>query len=320
MDNNNDNFNLTEDQEKWIKTFIEKGRRDTPLFCEEGVNEEIFIPVKDGELRVLHHKPEKQTTKRPIIFLPGYVAAPWTWNDFHRAHHGFAEYYYFETREKKSSKMNRHRKIQLSIKQSAADLADVIDYLGLNKIDYVLASASYGGGVVFQALIDKLIKPPTTFSFDPIAKWIYSSPLLNAFIRFTPGFILGPFRTIFTKIYLRGMQNQSQKNRMIAFVQGGEPWKFKKSNRQNLRWDIREELSKIDTELFIAHGPLDKYHPRMAYYNFTKSIPKGRFVFMNTADEDRELLAGVIATEFAKITKNDGLPKCLEQFEIKVKR
>lgn len=320
MDNNNDIFNLTEEQEKRISTFLDNGRRDTPLFCEKGVNEEIFIPVKDGEVRVLHHKPEKITTKRPILFLPGFVAAPWTWNDFHRPHHGFAEYYYFETREKKSSKMNKHRKIQLSIKQSAVDLADVIEHLGLNKKDYVLASASYGGGVIFQALIDKLIKPPTTYSFDPIAEWIYGSPFTNAFIRFTPGFILGPFRTIFTKMFLAGMKNQSQKNRMIAFVQGGEPWKFKKSTRQNLQWDIREELSEIDTELFIAHGPLDKYHPRMAYYNFTKAIPKGRFIFMNTTDEDRELLAGVIATEFAKITKNDGLPKCLEQFEIKIER
>lgn len=317
---NNEIFNLTESQEKRIKSFLDNGRRDTPLFCEEGVNEEIFIPVKDGEIRVLHHKPEKQTTKRPILFLPGFVAAPWTWNDFHRVHHGFAEYYYFETREKKSSKMNRHRKIQLAIKQSAVDLAVGIEHLGLDKKDYVLASASYGGGVVFQALIDKLIKPPTVVSFDPIAEWIYGFVLLNIFIQVTPGFILGLFRTLFAKMFLSRSKNQAQKNRMIAFVQGGEPWKFKRSTRQNLKWDIREELSKIDTEVFIAHGPLDKYHPRMAYYNFTKAIPKGRFVFMNTTDEDRELLAGVIATEFAKITKNDGLPKSLEQFEIKIER
>lgn len=76
MINNNEIFNLTETQKKRISDLLDKGRRETPLFCEEGVNEEIFIPVKDGEIRILHHKPEKQTTKRPILFLPGFVAAP----------------------------------------------------------------------------------------------------------------------------------------------------------------------------------------------------------------------------------------------------
>jgi pimeloyl-ACP methyl ester carboxylesterase len=320
MVTNEDMFTLTEAQKQGIKELLDKGRRDTPLFCEDGVNDEIFIPVTDGEVRVLHHKPEKQTTKRPILFLPGFVAAPWTWNDFHRAHHGFAEYFYFETREKRSSRMKRHRKISLSIEQSAIDLAEVIEQLGLNKKDYVLASASYGGGVVFQALVDKLIAPPTVCSFDPIAEWVYGTPLWNVFIRITPGFILGPFRTFFSKIFLRTMENQSQKDRMLAFVQGGEPWKFKISHRQNGKWDIIDRLCEIKKEVYIAHGPLDKYHPRMAYYNYAKSIPKGRFVFMNTADEDRELLAGVIATEFAKITRSEGLPKILEQFEIKVER
>jgi len=320
MTMNNDIFRISEKQKQAIQELLDKGRRNTPLFCEKGVNEEIFIPVKDGEVRVLHHKPEEQRTKRPILFLPGFVAAPWTWNDFHRTHHGFAEYYYFETREKKSSKIRRHRKLKLGIDQSAIDLAEVIDELGLNKKDYVLASASYGGGVVFQALIDKLIKPTTVVSFDPIAKWVYGTWWANAFIQLTPSFILQATRTLIARIYLVTMKNKAQRERMVAFMKGGDAWKFKRSTRHNFKWDIIAELPKITDEVFITHGPLDKYHPRMAYYNYTKAIPKGRFIFMDTADEDRELIAGLIATEFAKVTKNDGLPKSLEQFEIKIER
>ena len=73
MDNNKDKFTLTEKQKREVNSLLDKGRRDTPLFCEEGVNDEIFIPVKDGIIRVFHHKPEKQTTKRPILFLPGSI-------------------------------------------------------------------------------------------------------------------------------------------------------------------------------------------------------------------------------------------------------
>ncbi len=320
MEQNNDIFTITDEQKQIIKEMLDKSRRDTPLFCEEGVNEEIYIPVTDGEVRVLHHKPENQTTKRPILFMPGFVAAPWTWNDFHRTHHGFAEYYYFETREKKSSKIKKHRKLKLGIDQSALDLVEVLEYLDLKNKDYVLASASYGGGVVFQALIDKLIKPPTIVSFDPIAKWVYGTWWANAFIQITPTFILQAIRTLIARIYLVTMKNKAQKERMVAFMKGGDAYKFKKATRHNFKWDVIEELPRITEEVFITHGPLDKYHPRSAYYNYSKAIPKGRFIFMDTADEDRELIAGIMATEFAKVTKNDGIPKSLEQFEIKIER
>ena len=157
-------------------------------------------------------------------------------------------------------------------------------------------------------------------AFDPIVKWIFTKKPTEIFLAITPPFILSIFRTFLAKTYLRKVKNEAQKKRIIAFVQENEPWKFKKCTLQNRKLNFFHELKEIENELFIAHGPLDKYHPRSDYYDFVKEIPKGRFIFMKTADENRELLAGIIATKFAMVEKKDDIPEEIAEFEIKVKR
>ncbi|MFW9922189.1 MAG: hypothetical protein ACFFDW_02760 [Candidatus Thorarchaeota archaeon] len=320
MENINTIFDQTKEQKQAIIDLLNQGRRDVPLFCEEGINEVIYVPVEDGELKVYHHTPKKSILKRPILFIPGYVAAPSTWVDFHKPQHDLGEYYYLETREKNSSRIKKSRKVRMDLKQSAKDIKSVIEFLGLDRKDYVLFGSSYGGGIIFEALIKQYINPPTVLLFDPIAYWIYTTPFTNFILAFIPPFILNSIRFFIAKLYLAGMKNQAQKRRMMAFVKGIEPWKFRKCTLQNRKLNIVEDLKEITSETIICHGPLDKYHPRMAYYNYAKSIPKGRLIFMFTEDEERELLAGVIATEFAKVTKNEGIPTSLAKFEIEIKR
>ncbi|MHA1954899.1 MAG: hypothetical protein ACW96U_13235, partial [Candidatus Heimdallarchaeaceae archaeon] len=120
--NDKDMFVHTQEQEKSISELLDSGRRDVPTFLDEGASEIKYVPIDDGELRYFHHKPEKQTTKRPIVFIPGYVAAPITWVDFHIPHQGFGEYYYLETREKRSSKIKKTRKTTMTITQTAYDV------------------------------------------------------------------------------------------------------------------------------------------------------------------------------------------------------
>ncbi|MBN1329257.1 MAG: hypothetical protein JXA54_07265 [Candidatus Heimdallarchaeota archaeon] len=311
-------FHLSTAKQEVIKQLLHSGRREVPDFCEKGVNEVLYIPVNNGEIRVFHHVPDKIEFKRPILFMPGYIAKPETWVDFHKPHHGLCEYYYLESREKASSKMRNRMKVKLTIKESANDLVKAIEYLELNKRDYLLIATSYGGGIVFQALIDKQIDSPTIVVFDPIAQWVYTKKFTNFINMITPPFILGILRNLIAKIYLAKMENQAQKKRFIAFAKGTDAWKFRKCTNQNKKFDIRDKLVEISNEIAIFHGPLDKYHPREAYYNFAKAIPKGRFFFMDTADENRELLAGIVGTEYARITKEEGTPKVLKQFEVKI--
>jgi len=316
-----DVFSLTPEQRKQRDNLLALGKREVPRFIEDGVCEREYIPVRDGELLVYHHKPEKVTTKRPILFMPGYIAAAPTWTDFHRVHHGFCEYFYLESREKKSSRMKRSRKIKMTIKESANDLSLVLDALGLSKCDFVLCGSSYGGAIVLQALLDKKLQMhPTIILHDPIVKWAYTNAF-TSFVNFImPPFLMGALRKVIAKIYLAGMKNQAQKERFMNFVEENCPWKFRKSSHQNRKYDITDALATIDKEVFILHGPRDKYHPREAYLEYARKMPKGRFLFIDTPNEHREVMAGVVATEFAKVTKHDGLPKSLELFEIPIER
>ena len=42
--------------------------------------------------------------------------------------------------------------------------------------------------------------------------------------------------------------------------------------------------------------------------------------FLWMLDSERQLIAGIIGTEFVKVLKDDGIPKTIDQFEIDLER
>lgn len=313
-------FDLPEEKFEKIDQFIEENRRDVPFYYEEGECDILYVPVEDGELRVFHHKPKNDITKRPIVFFPGFGNPPWTWRYFSVPSHNRGEYYIIDTREKRSSNMNKHRKINMTIDQMAKDVGDVIKYLGIDKQDYVLMSSSWGGGVLLQGLINKYYNPGTTLALDPFPKFVHQKLVVRVFFGLTPGFILDGIKMLLAKFVLLTMRNKAQKERNMATVNEAVGWKWRRTLLQNLSFDIYSDLNKIDNEVYLFHGPKDKYHPRKIYYTIACSIPNCRFFFMDAAEDKRELLAGAIAHQFAKQTKNDKVPEFFQQFEIKTER
>ncbi|MHA1245018.1 MAG: alpha/beta fold hydrolase [Candidatus Heimdallarchaeota archaeon] len=313
-------FDLSDDTIKAMAKLIESSRREVPNFYDEGESEVFYIPVEDGELRVFHHKPDKITTKRPVLFLPGFGTTPWTWRKFHYPHHGIGEFYNFETREKASSTMPNKRKVKFTYDIIAQEIATGIEYLGLNKKDYVLFGSSFNGGVVMKGLIEGYFNPPTTVVFDPLCVFDFLKFIRNVLLPITPSFVLGAGRKIIAKFIMRNMKNEAQRERNMAFVEGAVPYKWKKTNIQNRKIDLKHDLHKIKNEVFITHGPKDKFHPGEAFYNYTKLTPKGRLIYLNGPDEDRELIAGILGTAFMNVTKDDGMPEILKPFEIDLKR
>ena len=313
-------FSHTQEQEEIIQDFLKQGRRDVPTFLEEGAADIIYVPIEDGELRVFYHKPKNSKTKRPVLFVPGYVAAPITWVDFHIPHQGFGEYYYLETREKRSSRIKKTRKTSMSVNQTAKDLGQVIENLGLKSKDFVLFGSSYGSSVILEGLIHGYFTAPTIVIHDPIIKWIWERSINNVALRVVPKFILSALRMPLAHLFTMGMKNKTNKERMIEFARGIVPWKFKRVTLENNKMNLFEGLKKIKEEVFFTTGPLDRYHPRIAYYNYAKEIPKGRLIFMNTFYSERQLITGIIGTEFVKVLKDDGIPKTIDQFEIALER
>jgi len=320
MQENDHEFPLSKEKEETIEKLVKKSRRDVPLFYDEGECEIIYIPIEDGEIRVFHHKPERITTKRPILFFPGFATTPWSWREFHLPHHGTTEYYHLETREKASSKIRKHRKVNFTMKQTAKDIAVAIDYLKLNQRDYVMVGTSYTGGAVLSGLIEGFFDPPTTMVFDPLCVWAYAKFWVNWLLPIMPSFILGALRFVFAKIIMTGMKNEAQKERNMDFIRGADPFKWRKACLDNRKLNLVPDLHKIKNEVIVVHGTKDKFHPGETFYKYAKLIPKGRFLYMDTSEADRELLNGIVGTALANITKEQQMPEILAQFEVDLGR
>ncbi len=310
---------VTEEQLKKIDELIKVNDSEVPDFYEEGICNSFYIPVEDDEIQVFHHKPKNPITKRPILFVPGFNSTLWSWKDFTVPLFEKCEYYFLETREKTSSKIKKRFKADLTIKRTAKDIGLAIRYLGLDKQDFVLFGSSYCGGIVLQGLLDKTLNAPTIVVFDPFIEWAFYKNWIRA-ITVVPSFVIGILRMVLANIILAGMKNQTQRERVIDFVKGSTPWKWRKSSLQNFKFNIKSELPKIEEEIFLFHGPFDRHHPDEIFEEITKDIPKGRYIYMPTEEEKREMLNGVIGLEFAKVTKKEKLPKSLAQFEINLKR
>lgn len=309
---------ITEEQLIKLNELVKENDRDVPNFYEEGICESFYIPVEEDEIRIFHYKPKKAITKRPILFVPGFSTTLRSWKDFAIPLYEKAEYYFLETREKASSKIAKRFKSDLTIERSAKDINLAIKQLGLDKQDFVLYGASYCGGIILQGLIDKTIDAPTAIVFDPLCEWIYYKNLVR-FLSIFPVFVIRILRMLLARIILIGMKNQRQKERALDFVRGTETWKWKRASLQNFKYNNKERLQNITDDVFLFHGPHDRHHPSEIYEDIALRIPKGRYIYTPCEEDKRELMNGIIALKFAKVLKNDKIPKSLAQFEIKLR-
>ncbi|NHJ86143.1 MAG: alpha/beta hydrolase [Asgard group archaeon] len=296
--------------------FVLNYKRDVPNFFDENQSEIIEVPVEDGYIRVFHHKPKEVKAKKPIIFLPGFGTAAYSWREFHHTHHNIAEYYHIETRDKKSAQIKRHIKVDFTIDRITHDIADVIKYIDCNNKDYILMGACLCGGVLLYGLIHDILNPPTVIAFDPFTKWTQYRLFVKILMPIFPPVLLDSMKFVIGKAVMKGMENEVQRKRNMENLEEAVGWKWRKFSLQNINYDLTNDFQKIKQEVFIFHGPKDKFHPDGTFQNVAAQIPNGRFFQLNISKEYRELLAGAIATEFSMVDKNNGVPKSLQKYEV----
>lgn len=307
---------MTEKQEAIIDRLIEENNRQVPFFYDEGVCDVSYVPIDDGELRIFHHIPKKPLSKRPVLFVPGFGTSPWSWRHFSVPMYEKCEYYFLETREKGSSKIRNRRKAKMSVDQTGKDIGQVIAHLGLDKKDFVLFGASYCGGIILNALAKKYLTAPTVAVYDPLKSWKNHRKYVY-FLAPMPPFLIEVFKHLIVRMFLIGFKNESQRQRIYDYIKHAVAWKWRKAGIHNFKYDVSPILKDIEEEVQVYHGPFDKFHPGEHYFQMAKSIPNGKYIYLKTPEEHRELLAGIIALELGKTTKEAGIPKIFEQFEIK---
>jgi len=306
---------FTDEQEKKVENILSSTKKENvPDFWNQEICETIYVPVDDGELRVLHIKPKNPQSKRLLVFIPGWGGLVEGYTDFYEVIHNQLEFYFIETREKSSSKLDR-RKAKMNMTQKAKDIQDIIKYLGIDKQDFTLFGTCWGGAIILHGLIKGLIKAPTIVANDPMHTLWFPKWLLKYIAPFIPVPIVKLLKPIFKKTQLRGMEEEVQRKRAEAFVDKADAWKWKKTAEAVKDFELIGRMSSIQEEVFITNGTTDKVHNQYTYPVMAKELPNGRFIYMKTDESKREYLMGYLALEFCKVISDDGIPPSLQEFE-----
>ena len=277
--------------------------------------EEIYIPVRDGEIMLLHHQPGNPVTKKKILFVAGWGSTLESFLDLYQSIINKVEIYHILTREKNSSRIDIS-KTNMSVNQNARDIAAVIEFLGLKSSkDYIVGGACWGSSIILQGLIDHILPETVYVLFDPMHSLWFPKWLLRWIIPMLPIWHANRIKPIGKMIALFGMNEPVQKKRTGDFIDKSDLRKWKPAAIQANDFELIGNLSDIEYEVFIANGSRDKIHDQRYYPIIAKDISKGRFLFMKTDESRRELLIGCTLFEFAVNNSTDTLPESLKLFE-----
>jgi pimeloyl-ACP methyl ester carboxylesterase len=306
---------LTREQAGRVEARLSELERSAPELWDPAHGEHIMVPVDDAQIRVIHLRPERPEGLRPVVFVPGWGVVPQGFQEFYAALHGKVDLYYVETREKASSRILT-KNADMSVSRSARDVQAAIDALGLNDgRDFALVGSCWGSAVILQGLIEAVIRAPTVVVVDPMHRlwfpdWVlrYVSPLL-------PVFVTRLIKPVLRRALLGDMKEKFQKQRIDLFIDQADVWKWKRSADAALNFELFGRLGAISREIFVFNGTTDKVHDQKDYPRIARELPKGRFVYMETGERERERLMSIACLEFSRVRAADGLPPALAPFE-----
>ncbi|UYP47629.1 hypothetical protein NEF87_003914 [Candidatus Lokiarchaeum ossiferum] len=314
-------FSMPKELKTSLDSMLESSQnKNAPNFWHKNICDELYVPVDDGEIRVFHYLPKDPISKRPLVFIPGWGVNPAGFQDLFSAIYEKVELYYIESREKKSSHI-RFWESKFDMHQKAKDISATITYLDLNEKNYVLMGPCWGGAVIMQGLMDKVLtKAPTVITVDPMHRLWFSKFALKWITPFIPTFMFTLLKPIIKWFKLHNMHEPTQKSRAEAFIADAVMWKWKRAAQQVNEFELFGNLSAVDKEVFVINGTNDLIHDQRDYPKIAAELPKSRFLFLGTDESNRELLMGMVAEEFTKILQNDQIPPSLLPFEKAIQR
>lgn len=301
-----------------VRSKIQKLTRSAPDFWEEPIGKEFFIPVNDGEIRVFHIKPVNTISKRPVIFISGWSTLPSLFKEMYEILHERVEFYYVETREKRSSHLNR-KNASISLSQKALDIQAVIDYFSLTNRDFVLIGTCWGSAIILQGLLDETLKAPSIVTFAPMHKLWFNKFLLKNVLSFLPVFILRILFKIIPPFLFLGMKEKTQKRRNFALIKEAEIWKWKKAAIAASDFELFGKLSKIQDDVLVISGTNDRVHDEICYPRIADELLNGRFFYFGIDENEREHLLGLVLHDFSEITSKQIVPDFFVEYEKYIK-
>lgn len=309
---------VTLEQQKKIDEMIESSKNNNVVFWNPSITKEFYVPVEGGEIRVLHVKPKQPLNKRAIVLVPGWGVLQEGFNILCEILNDEFEFYYIETREKKTSRLKR-RKVDMSIQRMAIDIMQAIDFMKIDKDNYTIIGPCWSSTIFLQGILENNFEAKSIIAWDPMHRLWFNKFLLKL-EPIIPAFVVVLLKPILMFFAFLGMKEKAQKERSQRFVRNSVMWKWKKAAYKVKDLELFGTLKPITQEILVFNATKDKVHDQENYPKLAKEMPNGRFFFLNTTEEKRERLLCVIIKEFAKTDLKTNIPPILREFEKELKR
>ncbi len=219
-----------------------------------------YVTVADGsELLVYSTKsPEENRSPYTLFLVPGWSSIILAWDHLLMAAKDTFDIYYYESREKKSSKINWDTKVHLDTLSD--DLATIIEYYDLQEDKLIILSSSYGSIVLAYALAKNKIEPLMPILFGPLTR-LETPKGAKILIKYSPAWFIRLFKKP-VQWWLINKKSES-KEQAAKLLRALEEIDLKK-NLHVLRHIIMDDFfmvyTNIDNKVLIIDAESDKLH------------------------------------------------------------
>ena len=257
------------------------------------------IAVADGiELMTYSFKPNKPSTSRPVVFIPGWTSVMDGWAPLLSAWVEKREIHYIETREKRSAKISgKMRSRDFAMIHHVEDLRAVVSTLNLDS-NVLWFGSSLGATVILHGMMDGILEGDGAFLISPNTQFRFATwmvPIISA-----PWWCYPPLIRILGLPYLKWrLKEPKQYIRYRRTLTQAHVLRLKRSVMANRRYDLPPNLNLISSPVAICVAASDTLHSGDDSNTVADSLPNGSIVEVpsNQYAHEPDVIADIDAWE-----------------------
>ncbi len=243
---------------------IEKYEKTGYLGEYEQIATKEYVTMADGTALLVYSTkaPEKNRSPYTLFFVPGWASVILGWDSLLMEAKDTFDIYYYESREKKSSKLNWDTKVYLD--DLSDDLVTIIEYYNLEQDKLILLGSCYGSMVLGHAMVQQRIDPFMPIMFGPPARLDVPKGT-RRIIKHVPYCFYIPILPIvlfFARSWLKRKKSES-KEQLAKYLRVLDEMDFKKNlfvahniiTKKN--WEM---YAQINNKVLIVDAEKDKMH------------------------------------------------------------
>ena len=227
-------------------------------------------------LRVYSFTPKGGGTGCPVVFIPGWTSVMEGWAPLLSAWVEQREIHYIETREKRSATIERRVKSQdFSMPRHVADLAEVLEVLGLGK-EVLWFGSSLGATVILEGLMQGHLQGRGAFLISPNSAFIFPTWMVP--LTWMPWWFYHPIIRAFIPYLKWRLKEPAQYQRYRRTLFNADLKRLKCSVIANRAYTLPDGLDRITIPVAICVAASDTLHSGDDAHGTAAALPNGKLV------------------------------------------